>query len=381
MEFMNKSKKFFADGGIIFSNKHNFLAKTVQAMGLAAVVTIFPANASKADFNNVIQPSMVPIAKHAANIASLDKVAIKKIAAKFADGSIQSLRESWEQAREQAAQETLIETAQKVAEAGVTGVIAEAAEYFAYHTEQVSVNLSVHEFGHYKVPHYVAKEIVRAAKDTNFPAETLFAIAEKESSFDITASPKTSSAFGLMQFLDQKWLEMVKNHGAEYGLDYEADIIVERQNGDKTEYYVQNDIARKRILDLRTSPYLSAVFTAINLIDAKNKIEARVNSELSNEELYLPHFLGTNGAGKLLEQSAVKPNVAAAKVFPAAAKANKNMFRGKGGRSLTISQFKDKIVSTIEKRTRKYNEVELVIAEAMPSPTGENKGFLLAFGR
>jgi hypothetical protein len=381
MELMNKSKEFFANGGMIFSNKHNFLAKTVQALGLAAVVTIFPANASKADFNNVIQPSMVPIAKNTADIVNYDKVAMKRIAAKFADGSIQRLKESWELARQQAAEEVLVETAQKVAEAGVTGMLAEAAEYVAYHSEQVSVNLSVHEFGHYKVPHYVAKEIVRAAKDTNFPAETLFAIAEKESSFDITASPKTSSAFGLMQFLDQKWFEMVKNHGSDYGLEYEAEIINERQNGGKIEYYVDNEVAKQRILNLRTSPYLSAVFTAINLLDAKGKIEIRVNAELSNEELYLPHFLGTNGAGKLLEQSAAKPNIAAAKVFPAAAKANRNMFRGKGGRSLTISQFKDKIVSTIEKRTQKYTEVESIIAEATTTSPEEGKGFLMAFSR
>jgi hypothetical protein len=123
------------------------------------------------------------------------------------------------------------------------------------------------------------------------------------------------------------------------------------------------------------------VFTAINLLDAKGKIEIRVNAELSNEELYLPHFLGTNGAGKLLEQSAAKPNIAAAKVFPAAAKANRNMFRGKGGRSLTISQFKDKIVSTIEKRTQKYTEVESIIAEATTTSPEEGKGFLMAFSR
>lgn len=381
MDLMKRTKEFFSDGGMIFSSKHNFLAKSVQAMGLAAVVTVFPANATKADFNNVIQPSMMPLATQAFDVAQLDKPAIRKIASKFSDGTIKALKNSWEQAREEAAKGVAAIAVEKAVETGVTGVITEAADYVAYHAEQVAVNLSVHEFGHFKVRHYVAKEIIRAAKDTDFPVETLFAIAEKESAFDLTASPKTSSAFGLMQFLDQKWLEMVKLHGADYGLEYEASIIQERSSGDMTEYFVANETARKRILDLRTSPYLSTVFTAINLIDAKNKIEARVNTELSNEELYLPHFLGTNGAGKLIEQSAIKPNTSAAKVFPAAAKANRNMFRGRGGKALTISQFKNKIVATIEKRTVKYNDIESVIADVTP-PTSENpKSFLLAFSR
>src|SRR5690606_31140893 len=100
----------------------------------------------------------------------------------------------------------------------------------------------------------------------------------------------------------------------------------------RTEFYVDNPKAEKRILNMRTSAYQSAVFAALNLLDAKNSIEARVNAEMSDEELYLPHFLGTTGARKLLEHSVAKPNTAAAKVFPSAARSNRTLFRGKGGK-------------------------------------------------
>lgn len=378
MEFLTRTKEFFAEGGMIFSAKHNFLAKSVQAMGLAAVVTVFPPVIADASNNLQTVNSLAPIATKLAEIATADTPMLRKLALKLGSETVSVMRSSWKDAEMDLAKQNAAETFGKAMNDGVAATLYNAADYVAYHAEQTAMNMTNHEFGQYRVPHFVAKEILRAAKDTNFPADTLFAIAEKESSFNITASPATSSAYGLMQFLDQKWLEMVKTHGADYGLEYEASIIQERPKGELTEYYVDNENAKERILDMRTSPYLSAVFTAINLLDAKNKIEQRVNAELTHDELYLPHFLGTNGAGKLIEKSANQPDTSAAKVFPKAAKANKNMFKGKGGRALTISQFKDRIVATIEKRTEKYNNVESIIAEVSAPKNNETKSVLLA---
>ncbi|RWE83403.1 hypothetical protein [Mesorhizobium sp.] len=65
---------------------------------------------------------------------------------------------------------------------GTVAILSEGAE-------QIVIGMSVHEFGEYKVSQYIASEILRAAKDTQFPADTLFAIAEKESSFDLNNRP------------------------------------------------------------------------------------------------------------------------------------------------------------------------------------------------
>lgn len=379
MDFLKRTKEFFADGGMIFSSKHNFLGKSVQALGLAAAVTIFPPSGADARVDLATQNPVGPVvAAKMAEIVKADTPMLTKLAARLKSDTVAALRASWDEAQTELGRQNAAELVSNIAKEGVGATLYNAADYVAYHAEQTAINVSVHEFGQYKVSHFVAKEIVRAANDTNFPVETLFAIAEKESSFNIIASPQTSSAYGLMQFLDQKWLEMVKTHGASYGLEYEAGLIQERAKGNVTEYFVGNKNAQERILNLRTSPYLSTVFTAINLLDAKNKIENRVNAELKNEELYLPHFLGTNGAGRLIEQSTNKPNTSAAKVFPDAAKANKNMFRSKKGKALTISQFKDQIVSAIEKRTEKYNNVESVIAEVSAPKNDETKSVLLA---
>lgn len=372
MSLMNRTKDFFSKGGIIFSSKHNFLAKSVQALGLAAIVTVFPSDTSKAG------AIFFPVTVHSVKEVN-DNILLRNVASKFSDGTVSAAREAWRHltsSRSPGSKEGDITTDEKQ-----TTIFADLSAYISYHMENAAANLTIHEFGGYKVPHYIAKEILRAAKDTDFPPDTLFAIAEKESSFDPHARPKTSSAYGLMQFIEQSWLGVVKEYGEGYGLEYEAGLINKRKTKHGTEYYVDDPEAEKRILELRTSPYLSSVFTAVSLLDAKKTIEARVKSELSNEELYIPHFLGTNGAGKLLEKAAAKPNTSASRVFPKAARANKNMFRGKGGKPLTVRQFKEMIVATIEKRTEKYNDIEEIIADATPALKDNTEDVVLSYAR
>jgi hypothetical protein len=246
--------------------------------------------------------------------------------------------------------------------------------------EQIVVGMSVHEFGEYKVSQYIASEILRAAKDTQFPADTLFAIAEKESSFDINNRPPKGSALGLMQFLDQTWLEAVKNYGAEFGLGDEAELIRIRLEGKREHHFVDDKAEEERILEFRRDPYLSAALAAKNLLAAKERIEARLEKAMDERDLYLPHFLGTNGAASLLSNADETPNAKASKIFPKAARFNTAMFRAKG-KQLTVGQFHQRMRSFLEARIGKYSDVETRVKEADLSWTAGIENLVYDLGK
>ncbi|RWD35792.1 transglycosylase SLT domain-containing protein [Mesorhizobium sp.] len=245
---------------------------------------------------------------------------------------------------------------------------------------QIVIGMSVHEFGEYKVSQYIASEILRAAKDTQFPADTLFAIAEKESSFDINNRPPKGSALGLMQFLDQTWLEAVKKYGAEFGLSDEAELIRIRLEGKREHHFVDDKADEQRILEFRRDPYLSAALAAKNLLAAKERIEARLEKAMDERDLYLPHFLGTNGAAQLLSNADETPNATASKIFPKAARYNTAMFRAEG-KQLTVGQFHQRLRSFLEARIGKYSDVESRVKEADLSWTAGIENLVYDLGK
>jgi hypothetical protein len=59
-----------------------------------------------------------------------------------------------------------------------------------------------------------------------------------------------------------------------------------------------------------------ADLAAKNLLAAKERIEARLETAMDEKDLYLPHFLGTNGAAKLLSSAEEKPDAKASKFSP-----------------------------------------------------------------
>lgn len=213
-----------------------------------------------------------------------------------------------------------------------------------------------HRFGEYEVSHFVASEIVRAARDTGVPADVLMAIAEKESSFDVDARPPKGSAFGLMQFIEQTWLQSVARFGAKHGLAAEAAAIEQRDVDGAREYYVEDEEELERILQLRRQPYLATALAARNLLAARERIETRLDNkvEVSDADLYLPHFLGTGGATRLLEGCEESPEKSAIKMFPKAARYNAALFRDAKGEALTAAGLHRRLRGLIEKRRTKY---------------------------
>ncbi|MCF6320048.1 MAG: type II toxin-antitoxin system HicB family antitoxin, partial [Proteobacteria bacterium] len=55
-------------------------------------------------------------------------------------------------------------------------------------------------------------------------------------------------------------------------------------------------------------------------------IQAKTSGKIGATELYFAHFLGANGASEFINAKAVNGETKASYLFPAAAKANKNVF-------------------------------------------------------
>lgn len=210
-------------------------------------------------------------------------------------------------------------------------------------------------------PVTVVDTIRRAAATTEVDAAYLMALADKESSFNPVAKAKTSSAEGLYQFIDQTWLDAVRSFGLRHGLVVEA-AAIEREAG---RYRLSDEELRRRVLDLRRDPYMSAVMAAEMLKRDKTRLEAEIGRPVTTEEYYLAHFLGPAGAERLLKAVSSSPKAAAARSFPAAARANRSIFtvrQGRRSRSATTTELYERLTGMMAKRIDRYDDGDQRVA-------------------
>ena len=207
-----------------------------------------------------------------------------------------------------------------------------------------------------KIRRSLVETILRAADVTGVDPTYMMALADKESSFLTDNKASTSSAEGLFQFVEKTWLEMIRDFGAKYGMEFAA-ASVETVDGQPA---VESDSIKEWVLGLRRNPYLSALMAAEMLKRDKAKIERRLGRALNRSELYLMHFLGAQSAGKLLELVSGKPKQSAPRVFPQAARANKSLFFARDKRKtrhLTVAEVYNKIDRMIDTRLDRYEGV------------------------
>jgi len=122
-------------------------------------------------------------------------------------------------------------------------------------------------------------------------------LAKAESGGNVEAKATTSSAVGPFQFVEKTWLEQTKAMGKDYALDARTDYA-------KAKEVVQH-------------------FTEKNREYLQNKL----GREVGDTDLYAAHFLGNQGASKLLT---AKPFMTVDKVVDKRAlTANKNVFYDK----------------------------------------------------
>ncbi len=163
----------------------------------------------------------------------------------------------------------------------------------------------------------------RASAATGSDFQFLLGTAMRESGLKPQAKSSTSSASGLFQFVEQTWLGLVKQHGAQYGLGSYAGAISQGSDG---RYAVDGQADRQAILALRNNPQVSALMEGEYVKEARTSLESSLGRSVCSGELYAAHFLGPESACRLIRLSESQPQASAASAFPQAAGANKSVF-------------------------------------------------------
>jgi hypothetical protein len=181
----------------------------------------------------------------------------------------------------------------------------------------------------------IAGAIQRAANATGTGFDYLVATARIESNFNPTAAASTSSARGLYQFIDQTWLGTLKEAGSQLGYGKYADAITRNSSG---RYEVSDPAAKAEILALRNDPTANAAMAGVLTNSNRLKLTGRLGRAPTDGELYMAHFLGVGGAGRLIEAKQNNPGQRADAAFPAAAAANRAIFYERGGGARSVSE-------------------------------------------
>ncbi|MDE2405421.1 MAG: transglycosylase SLT domain-containing protein [Sphingomonadales bacterium] len=165
--------------------------------------------------------------------------------------------------------------------------------------------------------------IARAAQATGVDFSYLLAQARLESSLNPSARAGTSSAAGLYQFTQGTWAQMLQQHGSEIGLDAAlpgGTLAALRDPGQ-----------RARLMALRFDPDTSARMAAELAGDNQAALGAALGRPPRPGELYLAHFLGSDGAVRFLSALGADPTQSAAALLPKAAAANRAVFYDAAG--------------------------------------------------
>jgi hypothetical protein len=84
-------------------------------------------------------------------------------------------------------------------------------------------------------------------------------------------------------------------------------------------------------MGLRKDPAAASAMAAAFTQKNAAFLTERLGRQPRDGELYIAHFLGANGAANLISAASKNPGAKAAELFPAAARANRSIFYGKGG--------------------------------------------------
>jgi hypothetical protein len=193
--------------------------------------------------------------------------------------------------------------------------------------------------GHFNVDQGVLAAIRLSSVRTGIDFSYLMKLAAVESNFDPLSKAAASSATGLYQFTRETWLNTVKAHGDKYGLEpYAAqiDYIIDAEGYRRP--LVRDKAVYQHLLELRTNPRVSAMMAAESVKDNLQKLTLSFDRAPSQADLYLTHFLGTDGAISFLKALDETPDALAVDIFPSAAQSNQDIFHPKTCRPRTVDE-------------------------------------------
>lgn len=209
----------------------------------------------------------------------------------------------------------------------------------------------------------ITSAIRSAAEATGASFDYLLRTAQRESNFDPQAKAATSSAAGLFQFIDQTWLGTLKSAGPDLGYGKYADAIVETPTG---QLAVPDPAMRRAIMALRNDPAAASAMAGAFTQQNAATLTDRLGRKPSDGELYMAHFLGPSGAGRLIATKRANPNANAAAMFPDAARANRSIFYAKNGAPRNVAQVYDLLAAK-----HRDTPVAATVAVAQAQPTAE----------
>ena len=99
-----------------------------------------------------------------------------------------------------------------------------------------------------------------------------------------------------------------------------------------------NPLLRAAIMKLRDDPEAASSMAAVLTQSNSFKLTGKIGRRPTDAELYMAHFLGVGGAGKLIQNAEDNPNASAVRMFPNAAAANQSIFYDRSGQARSVSQ-------------------------------------------
>lgn len=221
----------------------------------------------------------------------------------------------------------------------------------------------------------VTGAIRQAAKATGASFQYLLATAQIESKLDPSAQASTSSATGLFQFIDQTWLATLKEAGPNLGYGRYANAIAQTSAG---RYDIVDPSMRNAIMRLRSDPTANALMAGAYTRNNAVQLSSNLGRPASDGELYIAHFLGADGASRLISAAASTPNAKASDIFPGAASANRSVFFDRAGRARSAGE----VYGVLTGRYASARETTGTVAAAAPqraAPVPDTAGVTSAY--